>query len=176
MVTILSLMMFNSRIGFIDDQFLHFSLAGVLVFNFYNFRKRAKCFAGDVGSVSMALIVMFAIGLLIYSTNNLMFILLLAVYGVDSVLTIIHRLAKKENIFEAHRSHLYQWMVKPGPFSHLQMAVIYGMLQLLINTIVFVSIDYPASKQLFISACILILMAILYISIKLRYKKKYNLV
>ena len=104
LVSIISLFIINTQISFIETDLLIYVGLSVIVFNLFNFRKKAKCFAGDVGSVSIAVIVVFMIFMLIYKTNNLWYILLLSVYGVDSVLTIIHRLLKKENILKAHRS------------------------------------------------------------------------
>ena len=95
--------------------------------------------------------------------KHIIYILFLAVYGVDSILTIIHRLTKKEDIFEAHRSHLYQWLVKPGPFSHLQMAMFYGLSQLLINVLVIQSANASLIFQLSISSAIIIVLVIVYI-------------
>lgn len=171
-----SLAYLNLELSFIDSDFLYYSILGVLVFNFFNVRKMAKCFAGDVGSVSIAMIVMFSLLELINQTGNYLYILFLAVYGVDSVLTIIHRLVKKENIFEAHRSHLYQWLVKPGPFSHLQMASFYGITQLLINILVIQAANTSIAFQLTISGFILLALVIFYVSVKIKYIKKYNLV
>lgn len=176
LAVLLSLAYLNLELSFIDSDFLYYSILGVLVFNFFNVRKRAKCFAGDVGSVSIAMIVMFSLLELINQTGNYLYILFLAVYGVDSVLTIIHRLIKKENIFEAHRSHLYQWLVKPGPFSHLQMAAFYGITQLLINILVIQAANTSIAFQLTISGLILLVLVIFYIMIKNNYIKKYNLV
>jgi UDP-N-acetylmuramyl pentapeptide phosphotransferase/UDP-N-acetylglucosamine-1-phosphate transferase len=82
----------------------------LLVFNFFNFRKKAKCFAGDVGSVSIAFIIVFLIGQLLIQTQNFNYILLLLFYGLDAVTTIVFRVIRKENIFEAHRSHFYQFL------------------------------------------------------------------
>ena len=45
-----------------------------------------------MGSVSIAFILLFLIGRLIIETEDFSWIVLLSVYGVDSVLTIIHRL------------------------------------------------------------------------------------
>ena len=80
------------RIAFVDEQLLYFVLLALVVYNFFNFRTRAKCFAGDVGAVSIAFIIVFLLGLLMLRTGDITYILLLAVYGVDSVLTILHRL------------------------------------------------------------------------------------
>ena len=104
----------------------------MLVFCFFNFRKRAKCFAGDVGSIGIAFIIIFALGKLILATQDLTYLLLLAVYGVDSVLTIVHRILLKENIFKAHRKHVYQLMANELNLPHVLVSSIYTILQLII--------------------------------------------
>ncbi|MGG6548131.1 UNVERIFIED_CONTAM: UDP-GlcNAc--UDP-phosphate GlcNAc-1-phosphate transferase, partial [Prevotella sp. 15_C9] len=83
---------------FVESALINTVLCAVLVFCFFNFRKKAKCFAGDVGSVSIAFILLFLIGKLIIKTEDFSWIILLSVYGVDSVLTIIHRLMLHENV------------------------------------------------------------------------------
>ena len=101
----------NSEITtFVEPALINTVLCAVLVFCFFNFRKKAKCFAGDVGSVSIAFILLFLIGKLIIKTEDFSWIILLSVYGVDSVLTIIHRLMLHENIGLPHRKHMYQLM------------------------------------------------------------------
>ena len=106
--------------------------AAVLVFNFFNVRKKAKCCAGDVGSGSIAFVVLFLVGKLIIRTENFSWIVLLAVYGVDSVLTIIHRLMLHENIGLPHRKHLYQLMANELKIPHVVVSLIYMMLQAVI--------------------------------------------
>ena len=91
---------------FVNADFIYTVVCSVLVFCFFNFRKKAKCFAGDVGAVSIAFILLFLIGRLIIETEDFSWIVLLSVYGVDSVLTIIHRLMLHENIGLPHRKHL----------------------------------------------------------------------
>jgi len=108
----------------------------LLVFNFFNFRKRAKCFAGDVGSVSIAFIIVFLIGHLIIKTGNFNYILLLLVYGLDAVITIFFRLIRKENIFEAHRSHFYQYLANERKWSHLVVSGLYFGVQFFINSLI----------------------------------------
>ena len=87
----------NARIvEFVEPALIYTIICAVLVFNFFNFRKKAKCFAGDVGSVAIAFIVLFLVGKLMLTTMNFSWIILLVVYGVDSVLTIIHRILLHE--------------------------------------------------------------------------------
>lgn len=91
----------------------------MLVFCFFNFRKRAKCFAGDVGSLSIAFIIVFALGKLILQAGDFTYIVFLALYGVDSVLTICHRILLHENLGKAHRKHAYQLMANELKIPHV---------------------------------------------------------
>ena len=123
----------NTKItAFVEADFIYSSLCAVVVFNFFNFRKRAKCFAGDVGSVSIAFIILFLIGKLIIKTEDFSWIILLVVYGVDSVLTIIHRLMLHENIGLPHRKHLYQIMANELKVPHVVVSFVYMAVQALV--------------------------------------------
>ncbi|MCQ4914178.1 glycosyltransferase family 4 protein [Bacteroides nordii] len=119
-------------VSFVEQELIVTALCSVLVFNFFNFRKRAKCFAGDVGSVSIAFIVLFLIGKLIIKTEDFSWIVLLVVYGVDSVLTIIHRLMLHENIGLPHRKHLYQIMANELKVPHVVVSSVYMIVQALV--------------------------------------------
>ena len=119
-------------VSFVEQELIITVLCSVLVFNFFNFRKRAKCFAGDVGSVSIAFIVLFLIGKLIIKTEDFSWIVLLVVYGVDSVLTIIHRLMLHENIGLPHRKHLYQIMANELKVPHVVVSSVYMIVQALV--------------------------------------------
>ncbi len=119
-------------VHFVEMPFLYIAFLAVLVFNFFNFRNKAKCFAGDVGAVSMAFILLFVLGKLILLTNDWTYILFLAVYGVDSILTIIHRLLLHENIFKAHRRHAYQVMANELKIPHVAVSSFYALLQALL--------------------------------------------
>ena len=119
-------------VSFVEPGLIYTMLCAVLVFNFFNFRKRAKCFAGDVGSVSIAFIILFLIGKLIIDTEDFSWIVLLAVYGADSVLTIVHRLMLHENIGLPHRKHLYQIMVNELRIPHVVVSLVYMIVQIVI--------------------------------------------
>lgn len=121
---------------FVDDNFIIYPFLASLVFLFFNFRKKAKCFAGDVGSMGIAIWFLALLGLAIIKTQNYQYLLFLAIYGIEVVLTIIQRLKLKENIFEAHRHHLYQLLVNQMKWSHLSVSVLYGVLQFLMNAII----------------------------------------
>lgn len=152
----------NYLISFISNDFLVSIILAVLVFNFFNFRKKAKCFAGDVGSVSIAFIIVFMLTRLIIATNDLSYIILLVVYGVDSVCTIIHRLILKENIFQAHRKHLYQIMSNELKIPHIIVSSLYMIAQGVISFsfILLPSLiqsSSPTYNYLFLLLCILVL-------------------
>lgn len=115
-----------------------------LVFALFNLRKRAKTFAGDVGSVAMALFLGCYMVELIVASQQIGYLLFFAVYGIDAVLTIINRLRKKENILDAHRSHLYQYLANEKRFPHVAVAVGYAVVQLLVNCFTFYLIQQQA--------------------------------
>ena len=127
LVVLAALAYINKEIvpGFVNQDLIVTVLCAVLVFNFFNFRKKAKCFAGDVGSVSIAFIILFLIGKLIIETENFSWMILLVVYGVDSVLTIVHRVMLHENIGQPHRKHLYQIMANELKVPHVVVSSIY---------------------------------------------------
>lgn len=127
------LMVVNHELNFIDNQLLWVALIGVLVFCLFNFRKRARCFAGDVGSVGIAFVLVFALGALIIASGQLWYLIFLAVYGVDAILTICHRLMLHENIFEAHRKHVYQLMANELKIPHTVVSTIYLLVQLVVS-------------------------------------------
>ena len=111
------------------------AIIGVLVFSIFNFRPKgkAKCFAGDVGSVGIAFIMLFAIGKLIAKTGDPSYLLLLMMYSVDSLLTIAHRIMLHENLGEAHRKHAYQLMCNELKMGHVKVSLLYMVLQLAVS-------------------------------------------
>jgi UDP-N-acetylmuramyl pentapeptide phosphotransferase/UDP-N-acetylglucosamine-1-phosphate transferase len=124
----------NHKVDFMEESFLSVVILSVLVFSIFNFRERgkAKCFAGDVGSVGIAFIMLFAIGKLVMATGDVTWLLFLLVYGVDGCLTICHRILLHENLGEAHRKHAYQLMANELKISHVKVSLIYMALQLVV--------------------------------------------
>lgn len=117
---------------FVENQFLYLIMLSLVVFGFFNFRVKARCFAGDTGSISIAFIILFLLGMLIYKTKEVSYVALLMVYGVDTVLTIIHRMILKENITQPHRKHLFQLLSNEMKIPQLTVSAIYALIQLLI--------------------------------------------
>ena len=167
------LLIVNQRIHFVEQDFLIFSLIGVLVFAFFNFRNKAICFAGDVGSVTIAYILLFALGLLILKTSDLIYILFLAVYGVDTVWTILGRLYRKENIFKAHRSHLYQFLGNEVGINKLLISFSYGIIQFFVGCLVIIFAQDDFDAKILFSITVLAVLSIAYLAIKKYIIKRY---
>lgn len=137
LVVLSSFLYVNEKsISFVDTDFILYPIIAALVFLFFNFRKKAKCFLGDIGSMGIAFWIIALLGLLIIKTGQYKWILFLAVYGVESILTIIERIRLKENIFDAHRRHLYQLFANEKKISHLVISSVYAIIQILINMVV----------------------------------------
>ena len=120
---------------FIEPSYLVVAIIGVLVFSIFNFRPKgkAKCFAGDVGSIGIAFIILFALGRLMLATKDVTWIVFFLVYGIDGSLTIFHRIMLHENLGQAHRKHAYQLMANELKMSHVTVSCIYMVLQLVIS-------------------------------------------
>lgn len=114
---------------FVNKNLLILTFFSLIIFGYYNFRKKAKCFAGDVGSISIGLILFFCLGLLIYKQQNWYYAFFVLVYAIDGGFTIVERLFKKQNIFLPHRNHLYQKLVDNPRYTHLKVAIFYGIMQ-----------------------------------------------
>lgn len=151
---LLPLLIANRQIGYTDENFIVVALISVGVFCLFNFRTRARCFAGDVGSVTIAFIILYFLGTLIIKTGDLWYLVFIVVYGVDSVLTICHRILLKENITRPHRKHVYQLMANELNMPHVTVSAIYMLMQLVISL---GAIYLKTDKWLyFIGVCILL--------------------
>lgn len=135
LAVLLPLWLLNVEIGFIEPSYLVVAILGVLVFCVFNFRPKgkAKCFAGDVGSIAIAFIMLFAIGRLVVLTGDVTYLILLLVYGVDGCLTICHRILLHENLGEAHRKHAYQLMANELKIGHVKVTLLYMAMQLVVS-------------------------------------------
>lgn len=121
--------------GFIEPSYLIVAILGVLVFSIFNFRPKgkAKCFAGDVGSISIAFIILFALGKLIVVTGDITYLGFFMVYGIDGSLTIFHRIMLHEKLGQAHRKHAYQLMANELGMNHVVVSLLYMLLQFIIS-------------------------------------------
>ncbi|MDQ8014882.1 MAG: glycosyltransferase family 4 protein [Flavobacterium nitrogenifigens] len=163
-----SLLYVNTKIQlFTDGSFIKYGMIASLVFLFFNYRKKAKCFAGDVGSIAIAFWIIYLVLKLILSTNSVIWLLFLAVYGVDAVCTILHRLYLKQNIFEAHRLHLYQILSNEYKIQHRLVSLYYALAQIGVSILV-ISLYQKISDY--------ILFAIIIVPLLLVYSFKFYLI
>jgi len=171
--TLCSLLYINAEVvHFIESDLIVVSIFSIVIFLFFNFRIKAKCFAGDVGSVSIAFIILFLLLELILKTEDLSYLMLLLLYGLDTGTTILFRVMRRENIFEAHRSHFYQYWANERKVSHLVVAIIYALVQLIINSLLILVL--PLSPLLIIS--ILVMSTVLFITIRFYIQGRSELV
>ncbi len=160
--------------GFIEQSYLIVAIIGVLVFCIFNFRPKgkAKCFAGDVGSISIAFIMLFAIGRLIVRTQDVTYLIFLLVYGIDGCLTICHRIMLHENLGEAHRKHAYQLMANELKIGHVKVSSLYMAMQLAVSLgFIYLCPDSVAAHWGYLVGATVVL-AIAYVLFK---KKYYHL-
>lgn len=132
---LLPILLMNRTLGFIEESYLIVAILGIIVFSIFNFRPKgkAKCFAGDVGSIGIAFIILFALGRLMLATKDVTWIVLFLVYGIDGSLTIFHRIMLHENLGEAHRKHAYQLMCNELKIGHVKISVLYMVMQLAVS-------------------------------------------
>lgn len=132
---LLPILLMNRGLGFIEESYLIVAILGVIVFSIFNFRPKgkAKCFAGDVGSIGIAFIILFALGRLMLATRDVTWIVFFLVYGIDGTLTIIHRIMLHENLGQAHRKHAYQMMANELGMSHVVVSLLYMGMQLVVS-------------------------------------------
>ena len=168
---LLPLLLMNRTMGFASESMFAVAILGIVVFSFFNFRPRgkAKCFAGDVGSVGIAFIILFAIGKLILSTNDITWLTFLIVYGIDGCCTILHRIMLHENLGEAHRKHAYQLMANELGMSHVAVSLIYMALQLAISLVmVYLIPNTILAHWIYLIAAALVL-AVAYVLFMMKY-------
>jgi len=129
---LLPILLMNRSLGFIEESYLIVAILGIVVFSIFNFRPKgkAKCFAGDVGSIGIAFIILFSLGRLMLVTKDVTYIVFFLVYGIDGSLTIFHRIMLHENLGQAHRKHAYQLMANELKMSHVVVSLLYMIIQL----------------------------------------------
>ena len=174
LAVLLPLVLLNQKLDFMDPSFLVVAILGVLVFCLFNFRPKgkAKCFAGDVGSIGIAFIMLFAIGKLVVMTGDVTYLIFLLVYGVDGCLTICHRILLHENLGEAHRKHAYQLMANELKIGHVKVSLLYMALQLVVSLgFIYLCPDSVLAHWMYLLGAVVVL-AVAYVWFK---KKYYHL-
>lgn len=135
MASLIPLFLMNCSMRFVDESLILTVAIADIVFCVFNFRPKgeAKCFAGDVGSIGIAYILLFLIGILVLKTADVTYLIFLLVYGVDGCMTIGHRIILREHLGEAHRKHAYQLMANELQIGHVKVSLFYSLLQLALS-------------------------------------------
>lgn len=135
LAVLIPLALVNINGVFVEQSLIISTILASLVFCIFNFRPKgkAKCFAGDVGSIGIAFIILFLLGNVMIKTTDITWLIFLLVYGVDGCLTIVHRIMLHENLGEAHRKHAYQIMANELKVGHVKVSLLYTVMQLVIS-------------------------------------------
>lgn len=174
LASLIPMALLNQSMDFVNQSLIFVVILADMVFCYFNFRPKgkAKCFAGDVGSIGVAYILLFLIGSLILRTGDITWLIFLLVYGVDGCLTICHRIMLHENLGEAHRKHAYQIMANELKIDHVKVASLYALLQLAVSLgFIYIIPNTPLAHWLYLLGALIVL-SIAYIAFM---KKYYHL-
>lgn len=169
---LIPLILLNLKFDFVDESLLIVIGLSLLVFCLFNFRKKAKCFAGDVGSIGIALILVFCVGRLMYVTGDVTWIVLYLWYGIDGSMTVFHRIMLHENLGQAHRKHAFQLMSNELKMAHTTVSLIYTIGQLAVSLVAIYLIPDTILAHWIYLVCIGVAFALGYIIFM---KKYYHL-
>ena len=161
----------NRNLKFVQENLIVVVILADLVFSIFNFRPKgkAKCFAGDVGSVGIAFILLFMLGMLIMRTGDITWLILFIVYGIDGCCTIVHRIMLHENLGQAHRKHAYQLMANELNIGHVKVSMLYVWLQLIISMVYILFIPETPLAHWFDVIGVMIVLIVVYVL----FMKKY---
>lgn len=162
----------NSVEKIIDETLIYTLILSLIVFGYYNFRKRALFFSGDVGSMVMGLTIFFLISYLIIALEAPVLILFVIVYLTDTGGTVIKRLLEKKNILKPHREHIYEQLANEVEIPHLKISIIYALLQFAFGVVALVLYNKELSVQLLVVFIMILIMGIVYL-VLINYFKKY---
>ena len=174
LASLIPIYVLNREMGFVEESLVLTVILADIVFCFFNFRPKgkAKCFAGDVGSIGIAFILLFLIGRLVMVTGDVSYFIFLLVYGVDGCLTICHRIMLHENLGEAHRKHAFQLMANELKIGHVTVSLIYMALQMAVSLgFIYLCPDTTVAHWIYLVVALIVL-AIAYVLFK---KKYYHL-
>src|SRR3989337_1378758 len=105
---------------------------GFLPFNF----PKATVFIGDVGSIFLGFVfASFVVKLSKDIGVFLCLIMFLCAFYADAVITLYYRWRRGENLMQAHRSHLYQYLSNELKLPHWKVTLLYAVVQLCFGAI-----------------------------------------
>ncbi|GAB3789759.1 glycosyltransferase family 4 protein [Spirosoma horti] len=155
LITVVTLWFWQARLPAETDNLFPCLCIALLIFGYVNARRQALCFAGDVGSITMGFMVLYSLLEMINQSHTYLPILFLSVYGVDTGTTLVYRLYLRQNIFRAHRLHLFQLLVHQTHWSHLPVSALYAAIQVGINILVLMAMQWPPTSQFLLAGAVL---------------------
>ncbi len=166
-----SIMAVNIYLPIFNVSLPEYQILAISVFLIFNLRRKAIMFAGDIGSISLAYLMIYYLTQWYLEAGDWTIILFLMIYGVDAFLTLANRLKDGEDLGEPHRKHFYQILVNQAGASHVLVALSYAIIQLLINLVFFILPQSTPSPYL--ASIILVVTGVVYVFAKRLVKKKY---
>lgn len=164
LAVISGLFLINNTENIVDNDLLIYPAISLIIFGFYNFRRKALFFAGDIGSIAIGLFMYFVGFLLAIKLSSPLILLFIIVYGADAGNTLLYRkIFTKESVFDPHRHHVYQKLVDVYKISHLKVASIYAILQLVVNFIIFKTYRLELSSQFIVFFTLIFIFTLSYI-------------
>ena len=134
----------GNPLNFTDSNFILSMMIAVAIMAFLNVRNKAVAFMGDVGSMTISIIILYLMYSLLLATGNYIYLLLFSIFGIDAGLTVGYKLILRQNIFVPHRDFLFKRLVHIARFPHLKVSIGYALVQLFINALVLM---LPASMK-----------------------------
>lgn len=168
-----SILAIHEYMPIFEEGLIRYIILSILAFLFFNLRKNALMFAGDIGSISLAFLIIYFLVQWFLVSQSWTVILLLSVYGIDVAITMIGRRIRGENLLEPHRSHLYQLLANQLKIPHVNLALAYALLQGGLNLGLFIIPQHMPSSLL--ASLVLIALAGIYLSIKIPLRKKIQI-
>lgn len=163
----------NTNESLINTDLIIYTALSIVVFGFYNFRKKALFFAGDIGSIVLGMLIFFIGFLFTYKLESPLMLMIIVVYGADAGCTFLYRkFYTKESIFDAHRHHIYQKLVDSGGVSHIKVSISYTIIQIAINFIIFKSYKLDLITQVIIFFSMMLFFVFCYIILFKKLKNK----
>ncbi|WP_298766040.1 glycosyltransferase family 4 protein [uncultured Polaribacter sp.] len=164
LATISGFYFINVNEQIINSEIVIYTVLSIIIFGFYNFRKKALFFAGDIGSISIGMLIFFVGLYFTVKLNSPLILLLVIVYGADAGNTLLYRkFYTKESVLEPHRHHIYQKLVDKKKVPHLQVSLIYTLLQLIVNFIVYKTYRLELTIQIYVFLVLVAVFMFLYI-------------
>jgi UDP-N-acetylmuramyl pentapeptide phosphotransferase/UDP-N-acetylglucosamine-1-phosphate transferase len=128
-------------VDFVDDYLLIYTALPTIIFGFFNARKQALCFAGDVGAIVLGFVMVYMLLSLLMQTANIVYIFIFASVYLEAAMTVIQRLLAGQNIFKPHRIHLFQLLCNECKHNHVKISCYYALNQLVFGAII-VTLNY----------------------------------